>query len=86
MSLSEYAVFILRGMNLERIVATAAAAFDERAQAMIDGAADIVRDHGGTEDEVESFCDLQRQRFERDRDEQLAKLRAWLQRGCEYLN
>ena len=37
----------------------------------------------GSEEEVEAMRNLQRQWLERDRNEQLAKLRAWLKRGGE---
>ena len=77
--------FDLRGMSLDQIVATAAAAFDERFEEAIDDAASMVRDHGGTEDEIEAMCERSRQMLEQGRKAELAELRAWLERGGEPL-
>jgi hypothetical protein len=76
----------IRGMNLDQVMAVSAAALDETFEEMVDNAGNLCRDHGGTEDEIESMREWQRQRLTEGRDEQLAKLRAWLERGCESLN
>jgi hypothetical protein len=49
------------------------------------GAAENLSWGRGSEKEVEAMRNLQRQWLERDRNEQLAKLRAWLLRDCESL-
>ena len=49
------------------------------------GAAENLSWGRGSEEEVEAMRNLQRQWLERDRNEQLAKLRAWLLRDCESL-
>ena len=56
--------------------------FDE----MVDNAGKLCRDHGGTEDEIELVCELQRQWLEEERDVYLAKLRGWLERDCASMN
>jgi hypothetical protein len=52
----------LRGMSLAEVMAVSALALDMRC-----------RDHGATEDEIESARELQRQMLEKQRDESLAK-------------
>ena len=76
----------VRGMNLDQVMSVSAAALDETFEEMVDNAGNLCRDHGGTEEEIETVRDWQRQQLERDRDEHLAKLRAWLKRGGEGLH
>jgi hypothetical protein len=75
----------IRGMGLDEVMAISAAALDETFEEMIDNAGKLRRAHGGTEEEIETVRDWQRQQLERDRNEQLAKLRAWFLRDCESL-
>jgi hypothetical protein len=58
-------------MNVSQIMALAAAELDACLKEMIDSAGNLVRDHGGTEDEVKAMR---------------AQMRAWLLRGGETLN
>ena len=76
----------VRGMDLDQLMTTTASALDEVCEELIEDAANIVRDHGGDDEDVEAMRDLKRQQFEQCRTAQLAKLRAWLQRGGEYLH
>jgi hypothetical protein len=76
----------LRGMNMAEVMATSATALSEIFEEMIGNAGTLCRDHGGTEDEIESVRELQRRWLEGDRDVQLAKLRGWLERGGKSLN
>ena len=76
----------LRGMNMAEVMATSAAALDETFDEMVDNAGKLCRDHGGTEDEIESVRELQRQWLEEERDVYLAKLRGWLERDCASMN
>lgn len=75
----------IRGKTLAQVIAIAAASFDERSEQAINDAANIVRDNGGTDDEIEAMCNLQREILAQDREAQLTELRAWLKRGGEPL-
>ena len=57
-------------MNVSQIMALAAAEIDVCLKEMIDSAGNLVRDHGGTEAEVEAMR---------------AQMRAWLARAGETL-
>jgi hypothetical protein len=57
-------------LNIAKIMALVAAEIDASLKAMIDSAGNLVRDHGGSEDEVAAMR---------------AQVRAWLQRGGETL-
>ena len=58
-------------MNVSQIMALAAAELDACLEQMIDSAGNLVRNHGGTEDEVAQMR---------------AQVRAWLLRGGGTLN
>ena len=75
----------VRGKSLDQVMTISAEAFDEALEEMIDNAGNLCRDHGGTEDEVESAREMQRQSLMEVRDEKLIELRRWLERGCESL-
>jgi hypothetical protein len=72
----------MRGMGLEEIIATSMRAFDERIEELVADAGAMCRDHGGTEDEIEFFMDMQRQRLAPERVAFEKKLRLQFEHGC----
>ena len=76
----------IRGMNLDEVMAVTAMALDETFEEMVDNAGKLCRDHGGTEEEIKSVRDFQRQQLEECRAAKLDELRSWLLRDCESLN
>jgi uncharacterized protein YggL (DUF469 family) len=75
----------LRGMSLEQIMATSAAAFDDLFEEIIGNAENICRDHGGTQKEIESITRLAAKELEECRAEHLKELRSWLEHGGQTL-
>lgn len=75
----------LRGMNMAEVMATTATALDESFEEMICNAGDLCRDMGGTEGEIDSMRELQRDWLEAERGAYLAQVRGWLDRDCKSL-
>jgi hypothetical protein len=76
----------VHGMRLDQVTTLSAEALDDAFEEAVDNAGNLVRDHGGTEEEIETVREMQRQFLQQGRDAHLAKSRTWLDRGCESLN
>jgi hypothetical protein len=76
-------LFDLRGMNLEQILDVSMRALDERFEEIITNVGDMIRDHGGTEEEAEFAREWQRHFLKEERAIVERKLRLALEHDCD---
>lgn len=71
--------------RLAKHLAEAAASYDRRADENVTNAEILLRDRGGTDEEVASYAEIMREQNVENRAKYLADLEAWLRRGGETL-